>query len=315
MVMALNLHHLRLFATVVEHGGFGKAARVLNLSQPAISKSLNELERRLHVTLIDRSGRSLVLTEAGKTLYARAGELFGVERVAERELRELRGLKRGALRVAASTTIATYILPSYLGRFRTRHPNVRIRAANANTRTVLRLLLEFRVDVALVEGPVSHSRVQVLPWRQDELVVIAHPQHPLLARELVQPRDLAEQPFLVREPGSGTREVSERALALHDVRFTNTTRVGGTEAIKQAVAAGLGLAIVSRAAARDQLALDRIAVLDVEGLVIRRTLTQLKLRDRPSSGVARELEALLAEMPEDEPSSDASGHPGTTRPG
>jgi len=310
--MALNLHHLRLFAAVVEHGGFSKAARALNLSQPAISKSLNELEKQVHVTLLDRGGRSLVLTEAGRTLYARAGELFGVERVAERELRELRGLKRGALRVAASTTIATYILPTYLGRFRTRHPNVRIRAANANTRTVLRLLLEFRVDVALVEGPVSHSRVDVVPWREDELVVIAHPEHPLLQRSRVSPPDLADELFLVRERGSGTREVSERALALHGVRFGNTMRVGGTEAMKHAVAAGLGLAIVSRAAARDQLALDRIAVLDVEGLVIRRSFTQLKLRDRPTSGAARELEALLAEVPADESSNDASGETGTT---
>lgn len=312
--MSLNLHHLRLFAAVVDNGGFSKAARALNLSQPAISKSLNELEKQLHVSLLDRSGRSIVLTEAGKTLYARAGELFGVERVAERELRELRGLKRGSLRVAASTTIATYILPPYLGRFRMRHPNVRIRAANANTRTVLRLLLEFRVDVALVEGPVSHSRVQVIPWREDELVVIAHPEHPLHRRGRVTPIDLADEPFLVRERGSGTREVSERALALHDVRLANTMRVGGTEAIKQAVAAGIGLAIVSRAAARDQLALQRIAVLDVEGLVIHRTLTQLKLHDRPTSGAARELEGLLAAMPEDEPSNDASGDAGTARP-
>ena len=310
--MALNLHHLRLFAAVVEHGGFSKAARALNLSQPAISKSLTELEKQLHVTLLDRSGRSLVLTEPGRTLYARAAELFGVERVAERELRELRGLKRGALRVAASTTIATYILPTYLGRFRTRHPNVRIRATNANTRTVLRLLLEFRVDVALVEGPVSHSRVEVVPWREDELVVIAHPEHPLLQRDRVSPHDLAAELFLVRERGSGTREVSERALALHGVRFSNTMRVGGTEAMKHAVAAGLGLAIVSRAAASDQLALHRVAVLDVEGLGIRRTFTQLKLRDRPTSGAARELEALLAEMPEEKTPSDASGDTGTT---
>ncbi|HEU4786197.1 MAG TPA: LysR family transcriptional regulator, partial [Gemmatimonadaceae bacterium] len=101
--MSINLHHLRLFAAVVDHGGFTKAAAALNLSQPAISKSLNELERQLHVRLLDRGGRSLRLTEAGKLLHARARELFGVERIAERELRELRGLKRGVLRVAAST--------------------------------------------------------------------------------------------------------------------------------------------------------------------------------------------------------------------
>src|SRR5215510_3608492 len=310
--MALNLHHLRLFFAIVENGGFTPAARALRLSQPALSKALAELEKQLHVPLIDRGGRMLALTDAGKTLHARAAELFGVERTAERELRELRGLKRGSLRVAASTTIATYILPPYLGRFRTRHPSVRIRSTNANTRTVLRLLLESRADVALVEGPVSHARVDTIPWREDELVVIANPQHPLLRRTRVKPSELADLPFLVREPGSGTREVSERALALHGVRLSNTMRVGGTEAIKQAVAAGLGFAIVSRAAARDQLALDKIAVLPVEGLIIRRTLARLELRERRTSIAARELEALLAQPPADDALEDASGYSGTT---
>src|SRR5579884_2455039 len=118
--MALNLHHLRLFAAVVDHGGFTRAAQALNLSQPAISKSLNEFERQLHVELLDRGARTVQLTDAGRVLYQRARELFGVERTAEHELRELRGLRRGVLRVGASTTIATYMLPPYLGRFHLR---------------------------------------------------------------------------------------------------------------------------------------------------------------------------------------------------
>src|SRR3569623_2046455 len=134
--MAINLHHLRLFTAVVKHAGFTKAAEKLNLSQPAITKSLSELERQLNLVLIERAGRTVRLTDAGRTLYARASELFGVERAAEQELRELRGLKRGTLRIAASTTIATYLLPPVLGRFRMRHPRVAIRTASANTRTV-----------------------------------------------------------------------------------------------------------------------------------------------------------------------------------
>jgi DNA-binding transcriptional LysR family regulator len=311
--MALNLHHLRLFTAVVDNAGFTRAAKALRLSQPAISKSINELERQLHVQLLDRTGKSVVLTEAGRSLHARASELFGVERVAERELRELRGLKRGVLRVGASTTIATYLLPGYLGRFHLRHPGIRIRTTSANTRAVLRALLEFRVDVALVEGPISHPRVEVIPWLDDELVVIANPHHPLIGRR-VDVTMLAEQQFLVREPGSGTREVSEHALALHGVRLrnSNSMRVGGTEAIKQAVAAGLGLAIVSRAAAADQLALEKISILAVDGLVIRRTLTRLALRDRAVGGAARELIQLLGESPGGDSPSDASGDSGTT---
>jgi DNA-binding transcriptional LysR family regulator len=291
--MALNLHHLRIFAAIVDHGGFTRAARMLRLSQPAVSKSLNELERQLQATLLDRTGKTATLTEAGRTLYARAGELFGVERAAERELRELRGLKRGVLRVAASTTIATYLLPHYLGRFHTRHPSVRIRTTSANTRAVLRALLEFRVDVALVEGPIEHARVLAVPWREDELVVIASPDHPVAAAASVEPRRLADEQFLVREPGSGTRVVTERALAERGVSLQRTIRVGGTEAIKQAVAAGLGLGIVSRAAAADQLALGRIVVVPVRDLVIRRTLAQIKLRDRSTTIAGRELESLL----------------------
>ncbi len=294
--MPINLHHLRLFAAIVEQRGFTRAAAALHLSQPAISKSLNELELSLQVSLISRRGKSIVLTEAGELLYARAAELFGVERAAERELKEFRGLQRGVLRVGASTTIATYMLPSYLGRFHARHPDVRIRVSSANTRSVLHALLELRVDVALVEGPVSHSRVEVLPWREDELVVIAPPTHRLLQRDMVTAADLADEQFLVREPGSGTRAVSERALAIHGVKLTKTMRVGGTEAIKQAVGAGLGLAIVSRAAAADQLALNKIAILSVNGLVIRRMLTRLRLKTGATKvGAARELEGLLSE--------------------
>ena len=304
--MAINLHHLRLFTAVVRHGGFTKAAAQLNLSQPAISKSLNELERQLGLNLLDRTGRSIRLTDAGRTLYARGSEIFGVERTAEQELRELRGLKRGTLRIAASTTIATYMLPAYLGRFHTRHPRVRIQATSANTRTVVRLLLEFRVDIALVEGPVTNNRVVTQPWHDDELVVIAPPDHPLRSGSGVTPSMLGPEAFLVREPGSGTRAVTEQALARHGVRLTNTMRVGGTEAIKQAVAAGLGLAIVSRAAATDQLALGRIAILPVDGFAIHRTLAQIKLLGRPSTASARELEALLAE-PGDARAGDAPG--------
>jgi DNA-binding transcriptional LysR family regulator len=303
----VNLHHLRLFAAVADHGGFTRAAAALNLSQPAISKSIKELEIQLALSLIDRSARTLRLTDAGRSLHGRARELFGVERLAEKELRELRGLKRGVLRIAASTTIATYMLPPVLGRFRIRHPTMRIRTASANTRTVLRLLLESRADVALVEGPVSHPRVDAIPWREDELVVIAHPRHPLLRASTVTPAAIAGEHFLVREPGSGTREVTERAMADHGIRLANTMRVGGTEAMKQAVAAGLGLAIVSRAAAADQIALGRIAVLDVEGLAMRRALTRLELRDRAMTPAARALESLLSDSVDDAGVADASG--------
>lgn len=291
--MSLNLHHLRVFTAVADHGGFSRAAAALRLSQPAVSKSVLTLERQLGLALVDRSGRAPRLTEAGAVLHARARELFGVERAAEEELHALRGLERGTLRVGASTTIATYLLAPVLARFRAAHPRITLRVASENTRAIARLLLDRRIDVALVEGPVTHPRIEVHRWRDDELVVIAPREHPLARRRNVDVAALLREPLIARERGSGTREVAERALDDRGVRPRYAMQLGSTEAIKQAVAAGLGLAIVSRAAAADQLSLRRIALIRVRGLTMHRELTELRLRGRHASAAALALEHLL----------------------
>lgn len=292
-IMALNLHHVRVFSAVAEHGSFSRAAAALRLSQPAVSKSVQELERQLGLALFDRSGRSPRLTEAGVTLSARARELFGVELVAEEELAALRGVSRGVLRIGASTTVATYFLPQLLARFGQEHSGVVLRLLSANTRAVARRLLEGRLDVALVEGPVSEARISVIPWREDELVLIAPATHRLVHRTRVHPDDLAGEPFIMREAGSGTRVVAEAALAAHGVRPSVTLRFASTEAIKQAVAAGLGLAVVSRVAAADQLALGYIAVVPLVGVSFRRSLTELRLANRSPSAATLAFRELL----------------------
>ncbi|MEO5814989.1 MAG: LysR substrate-binding domain-containing protein [Gemmatimonadaceae bacterium] len=291
--MSLNLHHLRLFASVAEQGGFSRAATVLRLSQPAVSKSVRELEREVGSPLFERGGRTPRLTESGTLLFARARELFAVERTAEEELRALRGLESGVLRIGASTTVITYLLPPYLARFRAAHPNVVLQVASANTRDIARALIERRVDVALVEGPVNDARIDVIPWRDDELVVISSPSHPLSSRKRVALSDLAAESFIVRERGSGTRTVAESALALHGVRLTVAMQLASTEAIKQAVAAGLGLAIVSRSAIDDQLALGRLSIVPLSGVSLQRSLTELLLIGRPPTAAAAIFRAAL----------------------
>ncbi len=293
--MPLNLHHLRLFARVAEEGGFTRAAHSLRLSQPAVSKAVRELEQQTGVPLLERAGRVTRLTAAGEALFARARELFAVEQSAEEELRALRGLNGGVLRVGASTTVATYLLFPYLARFRKANPRVELRVSSANTRAIARALLERRLDIALVEGPVQHPQIEVVPWRDDELVVIASPSHPFASKRSIQLRELSGEPFIVREPGSGTRKVAERALGAHDVRPQVTLQLGSTEAIKQAVAAGLGIAFVSRFAVDDQVKLGRIAAVRVREAALGRMLTELRLRGRapgPAAVAFRELLAL-----------------------
>ena len=290
--MALNLHALRIFAAVADAGGFTKASGLLHLSQPAVSKAVKTLERDLAMPLLERGPRAIRLTDAGTALFARARELFVVERDAEEELRTLRGLEGGRVRIGASTTIATYMLPPVLADFRRRHPAVKLGLVSANTRAVAALVLERRVDVALVEGPVADARLQLRRWRADELVVIVPTGHRLASRRSVQLAQLATERFIVRERGSGTRDVAERAFAGHGIQPPIALTLASTEAIKQAVAAGLGLAVVSRAAASDQIALGQLAALRIAGFEMRRDLTELRLRGR-SRGAPAEAFAML----------------------
>ena len=284
--MALNLHHLRVFAAVAEQRGFSRAAASLRISQPAVSKAVSLLERQVGVPLIERAGRESRLTAAGDRLAMRARELFGVETAAEEELRALRGLEEGSLRVGASTTIATYLLPPILARFHEAHPAIVLRVTSANTRDITRALLERRLDIALAEGPVEHPRIVARRWQSDELVVIAPPGHRLVSRRTVAVRELAAERFVVRERGSGTREVAERALSKHGVRPPAALQLGSTEAVKQAVAAGLGLAIVSRYTVEDQLELGRIALVRLRGVGLGRALTELRVQGRRPSAPA-----------------------------
>lgn len=291
--MALNLQALRVFAAVVEHAGFSRAAAALHLSQPAVSKAVAGLERDVGFPLLERGARGVRLTGAGAALHERARELFAVERSAEEELRALRGLDAGVLRIGASTTVATWFLPPLLGAFHARHPRVALRVTSANTRAVARRLLQRRLDVALVEGPVAHPRLEVLPWREDDLVVVAPPDHPLVRRRAVAPAALAGAPFVFRERGSGTRVVAEAALRARGIAPTVALTLGSTEAIKQSVAAGLGLAIVSRAAVAGELATGTLALVPVKGWDVRRALTALRLRGRVASPAAVRFEAAL----------------------
>jgi DNA-binding transcriptional LysR family regulator len=307
--MAMNLRHLRVFVSVIEHGGFTRAAAKLGLSQPAISKSLSELERQLDVRLLNRTGRSATLTDAGRVLYARARELFGVERLAERDLREIRGLKRGRVRVAASAEIASYYLPQILGRLRRRRPGLAIQVIKCNSAVSARLIRESSVDVALVDTRIVSDGIDCRPWIEDEMVVIAPPDHPLSGQSLASPADLADWDLLLHEPGTPNREAVEGAFAAVDLRIRKSMRIGGTEAIKRGVAAGLGLGVVCQASVADEVRLGRVVILMVPGLAMRRTITRLRLRGRNGgiSPAGRELELLLDEAASQDAASDATG--------
>jgi len=292
--MSLNLHLLRMFATVVRSGSFSKAAEILNISQPAISKGVRDFELQVGCRLLNRSPKGVVPTPEGLALSRRADALFAVERAAEDELSALRGLHNGSLRIGASTTIATYMIPRYLGAFHRAYPGVDLHLISANTRDIAEKMVEHEIDIGLVEGPVDDKNLVAEPWRTDVMKLIVAPDHAFaVAREPIDPKRLENEVLIVREPGSGSREVVAQALAAHGIEPLRTLEIGSTAAIKQVVAAGLGVSIVSVATVDDQVRLGRLKVLDLGGMTIERTLWQLTMPGRVAMPAARVFEKML----------------------
>src|SRR5690348_8426616 len=227
--MALNLHHLRVFAVVGQLGGIGVAARAIGVSQPAISRSIRDLEAELGLKILERGPNGVVLTAAGRELYEHAQAVIAAERAAEEAMSAVRGLARGTLHVGASTTIATYLLPPLIGAFTRAHPGIELRLSAVHTRMLVPLVRQHQVDIALAEAPVADRRIVARRWITDEMVVIAAPSHPLAQRaatgQPIPPSALDEELLILREPESGTRDLVLRGLHAANIAPSRTMAV------------------------------------------------------------------------------------------
>lgn len=292
--MPLNLHLFRMFAAVVRTGSFSRAGEALGLSQPAISKGVRDFELQVGCRLLNRTPKGVVPTDEGLALSRHAEALFAVERAAEDELSALRGLHNGSLRIGASTTIATYMLARYLGAFHRAHPDVDLFLVSANTRDIAEQMANQDIDIGLVEGPIEVRGLIAEPWQTDVMALIVAPDHAFAReRQPIDPKRLEDEILIVREPGSGTREVVAQALASHGIEPTRTLEVGSTEAIKQVVAAGVGVSIVSEAAIVDQTGQGRLRTVPIHGVAIERTMWHLKPAGRVAVPAARAFEKML----------------------
>jgi len=291
---SLNFNQLRLFLAVAEHGGMTRAAEAVFVSQPAVSASVAELERQLGVPLLEHVGRRVVLTEAGRSLADYARRIFTLAAEARRAMDETRGLAWGSLAVGASTTIGIYLLPAVMGDYHARYPAITLTLIIENTDLVLERLRAGALDLALVEGPVSGDDVIVEPYREDELVLVTAPTHPLALPRSATAADLATVPFLLRERGSGTREIVEASLQAHGVTRIAAMELGHTEAIKHGVAAGLGVSILSVLTVQREVADGTLALVRMADLTVTRTLWLVQRREARLSSAARAFLPLLA---------------------
>jgi DNA-binding transcriptional LysR family regulator len=283
----LPLIPLRTLRRLAEVPNFPRVAEDLHLTQPAVSQHVRVLSAHFGVPLVEVVGRRAALTDAGRFLVERAGPILGAVDALERDMREYAAARVGELRVGASETVGNYVLPALLARFAASHPAIRVEAEVGNTTEMIARLRAGALALALVEGEASGTDLTAQPFADDELQLILPVTHALAARRVVALGDLAGEPFVAREAGSGTRALFESTLRDAGVAPRIVIELPSGEAVARAVAAGLGLAVLSRRVAEDALARGRVASASIHGVRFARTFRIVRLVHHALSPAAR----------------------------
>jgi LysR family transcriptional regulator, low CO2-responsive transcriptional regulator len=289
----LNLHQLATFQVVAKHCSYVRAAEELHFSQPAVSAQIRHLEKSLGVKLFDQIGRKTHLTQAGEELFLYSQKIFSVIDDTLEIMEALRSPYYGRLSVGADTTVGSYVIPGQLGKFHQIYPQVEISLQVLNRLALIDALMNNRVEMAVMGAVPDDMPVEIEPLAYNSLVLVAAPTHRLAGHKNVPIEELGREHFLLREPGSGTRAALETALGDAGLPLQVSMEVGNNSAIKQGVAAGLGIALISRVAIDMELETNRLVILDVEGFPIIRQWRLVHVKDKYLSATAKAFKSFL----------------------
>ncbi|NUN14097.1 MAG: LysR family transcriptional regulator [Myxococcales bacterium] len=282
-----TFQQLQAFVTVAATLSYTRAAAALHVTQPAVSMMIQELERRLGVALFERSGRTFTLTAEGERFRIRTVEMLGMVEETLEELRLGTRSVSGVLRIGASTTLGNYILPQWLGRFYHQHPQTRVELFVENTHHVVEHLVAQEIAIAFIEGPCHDSRVVTRRFQKDELVLVCRPDHPWALRQTISLTELEAERVILREPGSGTRDVIVTELERAGVTIDTPLQLGHTEAIKTAVGAGLGVSILSRVACAREIEAKLLAEVRLDSVRMDRWFYCCRVKGKRDSPILR----------------------------
>lgn len=287
----MDLRALEVFCKIVELRSFSRAAEAVLLTQPTVSGHIKALETELGLRLFDRAGKTVTPTRAGEILYGYARRILALREEAQQAVNEHKGGLKGHLALGGSNIPGAYILPPLLAAFKREHPEVTISLHISGSRDIVRGVIEGTYEVAMVGARFEEGRVHYEPFAQDELVLAVPAMHPWATRSTVRLTELADQPFVMRERGSGTRKVMEQALTDHAVdpgSLRVVLEVTGNEAVRQALKAGTGISVISRRAIEDDIRHKMLAALRIHGVRLVRDffLVTHKSRSRSPLGKA-----------------------------
>lgn len=282
-----TLHQLKVFEAVARHNSFTRAAEELFLTQPTVSMQVKQLSKTVGMPLFEQVGKRLYLTEAGKELFSTCRDVFDRLSQFEMAVANIKGLKQGTLRLAVITT-AKYVIPRILGPFCQRYPGIDISLTVTNHQYVLDGLASNQNDLYIVSQPPEDMDVQIHPFMENPLVVLAPRTHPLVGQKNIPLERIAEEPFIMREPGSGTRKAVHKLFESHGLDLKVKLDLGSNEAIKQAIAGGMGLSVLSKHTLALEGLNNQLAILDVKEFPIERYWYVVYPSGKQLSAIAKE---------------------------
>ena len=263
---------LQVFYTVARLLSFTKAADSLHMTQPAVTFQIRQLEEYFNTRLFDRTHNKISLTEAGQEVFAYAERIIGLYNEMDNQVRKLTGDVIGVLVIGASTTIAEYRIPTLLGDFQQKYPDVKLRLKVSNTVGIVHMVENNEIDVGVVEAPVNNKNLVVKVCWCDQLMLICPPDHELADAKIIEAEQVQPYPFIAREEGSGTREVISKYFEQRGLNFGDlktTMEFGSPESVKSAVEAGLGVSIISETTLAKELKLGTLRAISLEPAMIR----------------------------------------------
>ncbi len=285
----MNLDHLKVFYVAAMKKNFSETAKSLHLSQPTVSLQIQQLESGLDTKLFERTTKNIKLTKPGKLLLQYAERIIELEKQAKKEIALLSESIQGNLNIGASLTIGESILPYMIGKYSREFPGVNLNMDIYNSTQIIQLLKNEDIDLGFIESPIYHSELVHLPFMEDELILISSATeiHPTIGdRQVINPEELFTLPLILREPGSGTRQVIEESLRKHDLnpgRLKVVLELGNTESIKAAVESGMALSIISQSSIQKELALGSLRKIRIQGISLLRNFFAVYDKNRPTS--------------------------------
>lgn len=300
--MKFTLRQLEVLVAIGRESSVSRAAEALSMTQSATSMALAELERQFNTRLFDRQGKRLQLNTEGRELLPRAMELL--DRAQELEALLEGNAGAGSLRIGATLTIGNYLATLLIGDYMRKNPGSRVELAVQNTSAIVEQVAHFRLDFGMIEGDSHHPDLLITPWVDDELVIFAAPDHPLAHKPDLQLQDLANEAWILRERGSGTRQVFDAALRHQLTNLNIKLELEHTEAIKRAVESGLGISCISRLALKDAFKRGSLVPLEIAGLDLKRQFNFVIHKQKYLTGGISAFLALCREVTENVDRSD-----------